>query len=427
MPELYDRTPSYQERRRAIRRRRIALLTILAAVLTASGVLILRTQVDDGTRATAAEATTARAATKATSTQATTTAGSTPAATTSAASTGPAHVGRPSDQTRLRLIQTLGGDISPKSVASSGTGLITAQNMMYRHTVTVYSARTMKLLKTIPDSVELSKFGIKGHPGTSQGAPVEATFSPDGQYAYVSNYSMYGAGFGPEGSDSCVAGDGTDTSYVYRINLESFAIDNVYHVGAVPKVVKATPDGKYVLVANWCSWDLSVISTALGREVQRIPIGPYPRGIAISPKGDAAYVAMMGDTKLVRVDLNSWKTRSIEIGSGPRAIEFAPQGRYIYATLNDEGNVARLDLWTGKVVRVPTGTQPRSLAMSSDGKALYVVNYDSGTISKLRTRDMHVMQTIDACTHPIGITYDAHLGRVWAACYDGELLVFNDR
>lgn len=421
MPELYDRTPSYQERRRAVRRRRAALLTILAVAFTASGVLLLRTQVDDGTRATAATvATTA-------SNALTAEAPATTAADAAAPATGPEHVGPPSDRTRLRLIRSIGGDISPKSVVASGTGLITAQNMMYRHTVTVYSARTMKLIKTIPDSVELAKFGIKGHPGTSQGAPVEASFSPDGMYAYVSNYSMYGAGFGPEGSDDCTSGSGYDESFVYRINMESLKIDGVYQVGVVPKVVKATADGRYVLVANWCSGDLSVISTAAGREVQRIPIGPNPRGIVVNPKGTAAYVAMMGDTKLVRVDLATWKTRTIEIGAGPRALEFAPQGRYIYATLNSEGNVARLDLWTGKVTRVETGDAPRSLAMSSDGKALYVVNYNSNTISKLRTRDMQVIQTVDACEHPIGIAYDAHLARVWAACYSGELLVFNDR
>jgi hypothetical protein len=28
---------------------------------------------------------------------------------------------------------------------------------------------------------------------------------------------------------------------------------------------------------------------------------------------------------------------------------------------------------------------------------------------------------------PIGVTYDAHLARVWVACYGGEILVFNDR
>jgi DNA-binding beta-propeller fold protein YncE len=419
MPELYERTPSYQERRRAVRRRRAVLLTALAGVLTVGGVLGVRTQLDGGTRATAASATITAAAATTTERVA--------AQDELTSAVVPEHVGPPSDRTRLRLIRTVTGDIAPKSVAASGAGFVTAQNMMYRHTVTVYNARTMKLVRTIPDDVRLAEFGIKGHPGTSQGAPVEAAFSPDGQVGYVTNYSMYGAGFGPEGTDTCTPDSGYDDSFLYRINMESLKIDGVFPVGAVPKVVKATADGRFVLVANWCSWDLSVLSAETGRELQRVPIGPYPRGIVVSPKGNVAYVAMMGDTKLVRVDLATWKTRTIEIGSGPRALEFAPQGRYIYATLNSEGNVARLDLYTGRVLRVETGEAPRSLAMSSDGRALYVVNYDSGTVSKIRTRDMAVIQELDACVRPIGVTYDAHLARVWVACYGGEILVFNDR
>ena len=39
-----------------------------------------------------------------------------------------------------------------------------AQNMMYRHTVTVYD-RNGDLVKTIPDTVDLTAFGIPGHPG----------------------------------------------------------------------------------------------------------------------------------------------------------------------------------------------------------------------------------------------------------------------
>ena len=418
VPELYHRTPSYQERRRAVRRRRAVLLLALAAALTASGVMILRAK-DGGTATAAAPAATTTAAP--------------PAATTAAAepttteTKAPTRVGRPSDRTRMRLIRTITGDIAPKSVASSGTGFVTAQNMMYRHSVTVYNARTMKLVKTIPDSVDLGKLGWGGHPGISQGAPVEATFSPDGLYGYVSNYSMYGANFGPEGDDSCTPDSGYDRSFVYRINMESLAIDRAYQVGVVPKVVKATPDGRYVLVSNWCSWDLSVISTDTGRVVRTVPIGPYPRGIAITPKGGAAYVAMMGDSKLVRVDLDTWKTRTIEVGYGPRALAFAPEGRYVYTTLNDEGRVVKLDLFTGKQASASTGTQPRSLAISTDGRAIYVVNYDSGTVSKVRTRDMQATQTIDACEHPIGVTYDAATARVWVACYSGEILVFNDR
>ena len=59
-------------------------------------------------------------------------------------------------------------------------------------------------------------------------------------------------------------------------------------LSAVPKVVAATPDDRYVLVSNWCTWDLSVISTKKGREVRRIPIGAYPRGVTATMNGRAS-------------------------------------------------------------------------------------------------------------------------------------------
>jgi YVTN family beta-propeller protein len=336
--------------------------------------------------------------------------------------------GHPSDKARLKLRAVISGNISPKSVASSGAGYVTAQNMMYRHSVTVYDVRTLKLVRTISDAVNLRALGYPSYPGTSRGAPVEAAFSPDGRYAYVSNYSMYGQHFGPEGSDSCTPSSGYHDSFVYRIDMERLKIDEAYKVGAVPKVVAVTPDGRYVLVSNWCTWDLSVISTKKGREVKRISIGAYPRGIAVSPKGNAAYVAVMGGSELVRVDLERWTTSSMAVGAGPRAAEFHPSDRYIFVSLNAEGRVAKLDLRDGVVrAKVATGSAPRSLALAADGRALYVVNYESGTVTKLRASDMKPLQTIDACYHPIGITYDRPTRRVWVACYTGTIRVYDDR
>jgi DNA-binding beta-propeller fold protein YncE len=239
---------------------------------------------------------------------------------------------------------------------------------------------------------------------------------------------MYGPGFGPEGSDECTPASGTDRSFVYRIDMDRLRIDRAYRVGAVPKVVAVTPDHRYVLVSNWCTWDLSVVSVKQGREVRRIPIGSYPRGIAVSPKGNAAYVAVMGGSHLVRVDLRRWTTRSVPVGIGPRAAVFHPSDRYVFVTLNHEGRVAKLDLRDGIVrAKVTTGRAPRSMDISGDGRALYVVNYESGTITKLRTSDMKTLQTIDACYHPIGITYDRPTRRVWVACYTGSLRVYDDR
>jgi DNA-binding beta-propeller fold protein YncE len=408
-------------RRRQVRRRRLTAAAIACLLLTAvlAGAWASRGS-DESTATFSSDTTEGEGETEAPN-------GTGSTSTEETAPTKPPKPAKPSSKTTLVLRESLGGDITPKSVVSSGTGLVFAQNMMYRHSVTVYDTQTLGLRKTISDSVDLSDFGYKRYAGTSRGAPVEAAFSRDGKYAYVSNYSMYGADFGPEGDDECTPDSGYDPSFVYRISLETLEINDAYKVGAVPKVVAVTPDGRFVLVANWCTWDLSVVSTERGREVRRIPMGRYPRGVTVSPDGSAAYVAIMGDDHLVRVDLNTWETSTIPIGSGPRALEIDKKGRTIYATLNAAGRVAKLDLRSGRVTTVATGELPRSLAVAADGKALYVVNYESGTVSKLRASDLRVLQTIDACFHPIGITYDAPTRRVWVACYGGAILVFNDR
>jgi YVTN family beta-propeller protein len=338
------------------------------------------------------------------------------------------QVGPPSSKTRLRYVKTITGHISPKSVVSSGHGLVFAQNMMYTHTVTVYNDHTRRLVKTISDAVNLSKYGVKGHPGTSRGAPVELAVTPDGKYAYVSNYSMYGAGFGGEGTDDCYQNQ-FGPSFVYRINIAKLKIDDAIQVGPVPKYVAVTPDGRYVLVTNWCGYDLSIVSTRLGRQVKTLPLGPYPRGIVVTPNGKTAYIAVMGSSNIARLNLSTWKISWLYgVGSGPRHLVISPKGRWLYATLNGEGTVAKIDLRRGVVVRkVSTGNAPRSMAISPDGKALYVVNYFSNTVSKVRTGDMKVLQDISTNSSPIGITYDAPTRSVWVACYSGTIMVFNDR
>ena len=312
----------------------------------------------------------------------------------------------------LRLIHTITGTISPKSVVASETGLVFAQNMMYRHTITVYDTNG-NLVRTIPDSVDLTALGIPGHPGISRGAPVEAAFTPDHAYAYVSNYSMYGAGFGPEGKDACSPASGFSNSFVYRVSVATLTIDQAIQVGAVPKYVAVTPDGRYVLVSNWCTYDESVVDIATHAEVKRIPLGPNPRGIVVSPDSKTAYVAVMGTTNIAVIDLTTFGVTWINgVGSGPRHLVIDPAGEFIYATLNGAGQVVKIDTTTHQIVgRVSTGSAPRSMAISADGQSLYVVNYDSGTVSKVSAATMAVEQNVHTPSHPIGITYERSTGR----------------
>ncbi len=338
--------------------------------------------------------------------------------------------GPPSDTRRLTVRTTIGGDIAPKSVAASGTGLVFAENMMYRHTVTVYDAAG-NLLRTIPDRVDLSQFGVAGG-ATVRGAPVEAAFTRDADDAYVTNYSMYGPGQGPEGNDECTPESaravGDTPSYVYRIATWSMAVTQVIPVGLVPKYVATTPDGRYVLVSNWCSWDLHVIDVAEGKVVAVLPMGRYPRGIAVNPDSRTAYVALMGETRVVKVDLtNLTVAGSFEVGLNPRHLVIDPAGRFLFVSLNQPGQVVKIDLANGQVAgTVHTGEEARSMAIAADGRSLYVVNYASNTVTKLRADDLGVIQDIAVGEHPIGITYEPTTGDVWVALYSGQILVFAD-
>lgn len=328
---------------------------------------------------------------------------------------------------KMTLKGTITGRISPKSIVHSGRGLFFAQNMMYNHTITVYN-RQLELVKTISDTVNLSKFGQDQYSGNYQGAPVEAAFSPDGKYGYVSNYQMYGAGFRKPGNDRCSPQGKHDPSFLYRVNTETLEIDAVIPVGAVPKYTAVSPNGKWVLVTNWCTWDVSIIDAETNQEVKRIYLGRYPRGIAIDNRSEKAYIAIMGSTEIAIVNLNNFSVDRLKnVGRSPRHLNLDPAGGYLYATLNSEGRIAKIDLSTRRVIsKITTGNAPRSMAISDDGQFLYVVNYHSNSVSKIKTDEFKVVQTVKVNHHPIGITYDPLTRQVWVACYSGSILVFQD-
>jgi YVTN family beta-propeller protein len=198
-------------------------------------------------------------------------------------------------------------------------------------------------------------------------------------------------------------------------------------VGSVPKVVAVTPDNKYILVSNWCSYTVTIISVDSGKTVQSVKIGRYPRGIAITQDSVYAYVAEMGGSGIHRIDLRNFSKSFIPVGVNPRAVVLSPDQKTLYVTLNSSGKVAAWDLEKNKLIKsVRTGKTARSLDISSDGTALFVVNYESGTMSKVRASDLKLIQTIKVCREPIGVTFDAPSQNTWVACYGGSIKVLSN-
>jgi YVTN family beta-propeller protein len=329
-----------------------------------------------------------------------------------------------------RLVDQLlieNNDLQPKSIVASGTGLFFAQNMMYRHNVMVFD-RSGNVVTRIDDTVDLAAFGVENGV-TAQGSPVEAAVTPDGKYVYVSNYKMYGPGFDPSASDDCNRGD-WDDSYVYKINTSTFAIEKVIPTGSVPKFMAVSADGSRLLVSNWCGFDVTVVDATTDTPITRIDVGRHPRGIAITSDSRYAYVAVMGEARIVKIDLRTNATVGEvgDPGSTPRHLVLSPDDKYLYVSNHKQNVVRKIDLAANRSVGIAnTGTETRSMAIAEDGESLYVVNYRDGTMSKVRASDMTILQTLDTGVHPVGITYDPVSRQVWVANYAGTLRVFVDR
>ena len=326
----------------------------------------------------------------------------------------------------LKLQQEFSGNLAPKSVISNGKGLFFAQNMMYEHTITVYN-RQGNLVTTLNDSVDLIQYGFSRFDEKVQGAPCEATSTHNGQYVWVSNYAMYGPGFDNIPDDDCEPNGGFDSSFIFKFSTSDFTIKNAIQVGCVPKYLTGHKDS-LLLVSNWCSGNVNVISLEKEQVVGTYDLKMYPRGIATHPKTDIAYVAQMGTYEIAKIDLKTGAIDSIVVpGRSPRHLCIDTAKNYLYASLNGSGIIAKINLGNDSVeATVRTGRAPRSMTLSHGGEYLYVVNYYSNTFSKVRTADFTVLESATSQLKPIGICFDNETKDVWVACYEGYVQVFHD-
>ena len=326
---------------------------------------------------------------------------------------------------RLTLYRRELGKLSPKSVVASPDGSLFVQNMIYEHSVTVFAADGERV-GDISDRVDRAILGLDGK-GFVRGAPVEAALSVDGTSLFVSNYYLLGKGFPGNVTDACTERK-PKPSYVFRIDIATRTIVDGYEVGATPKFLAVTPDGQRLLVSNWCGHSLSVVDLTGATETQTVKVSSFPRGIAVERDSATAYVASMGKHTIDVIDLQSLEViRQLKPGRGPRHIVLDAAGR-LFVSLSHEGRVAIIDKESGATVsRVLVGKDPRSIVLSTDGTALYVTNYGEDSLAVVDTRTMKLVQKIATGPAPIGVAFEGHTERVWVACYQGSVRLYDSR
>lgn len=257
------------------------------------------------------------------------------------------------------------------------------------------------------------------------GKPVEFGITVNGRYIWISYFRLLEEGF-PKNL-------GVESSYRYPsvvVVYDTLLKDLVKRidVGIIPKIISVSPDEKIVLVANWNSYDISVISTENYQVIKTIKVGAIPRGVEFTPDGKYVYVCNFGASTISKIDVASLEVINTiqNVGYKPRDMVISSKGDYGYFSAFGDGYLRKLDLSTDEIIdKIKIGTQPRSVCMTNNNKYLFVVNYQNGTVDAIDLTEFKFIAEYDADIGAVGVALSPDNKFLWVTNQStGSVIVY---
>ncbi|MCM1290863.1 MAG: beta-propeller fold lactonase family protein [Prevotella sp.] len=343
---------------------------------------------------------------------------------------------------------------SPKSVNVHPNGKKYYVNSLEGGKTVVYDQRTSKKLKVIkhtfdnrhtslwapPSPFYKFNYNVK-NPRTFTGKPVESTFSHNGRYLWIPYYRR------------SFDINAQDPSAIAIIDTETDEIIRLMDTGPLPKMIAASPDGKYVAVSHWGDntvglidissqnpkdWkhvNMFVIDNKLQLNFSRtVPVnrdngsGNALRGTVFTPDGKYLLVSCMGGNGGIGViDLSEKKYLGKIYGMMSNVRHMVISNDYLYLSINNAGYVQRIPLKTlykgiatlGDKKRadvsgwqsVKVGGGARTIELTPDGKYVYVACNSASALCIVDTEKWELIATVPADSFPVGLDIfpDGHL------------------
>lgn len=347
---------------------------------------------------------------------------------------------------------------SPKSVAIAPDGQRAYVQALEGFATLAYDAHTLELLRVIAHRFreEEAYFGAEAtqhapylrrlkEAGVREqqfaGKPVEAVFSHEGRYLWVSLYRR---------NDDPTA---ILPSALAVIDTHSLRIVRVLHTGAIPKSMAVSQDGRLLAVAHWGENTVGLIQIDSDeplefRHLGAIPIGKplrisseeQPlnrdahcgsclRGVVFVPGGRHLLVGRMRGGGIAVVDLRQRKLMGVVEGMRPtpRHLILSPNGERLYLSSNVSGyvsvyalrDVLRLAVRGGgtlpPLAAVHVGAGARTIALSAEGKTLYAVVNQLARVVVLDAHELRLRTSIAADSYPVGLALTPDGTRLWVS------------
>ena len=194
----------------------------------------------------------------------------------------------------------------------------------------------------------------------------------------------------PDGTRAVTTDILSDTATIW--DLSTGAVLAVVPVGDRPSGVAITPDGGTAVVANLDSSFVSVLDLASATAVS-VPTSTRNSEVVISPDGHYAYVSVVLNDGVWRVDLGTLATSGPKLATGQMgSVSFLYQQSSGIALSHDGATLVTCDSFDDRITvidtaswtvaaSVPVGNNPVQAAFAPNDAAIYVTNKDAATVS----------------------------------------------
>jgi YVTN family beta-propeller protein len=238
------------------------------------------------------------------------------------------------------------------------------------------------------------------------------------------------------------------------IDLSSMEIvANLNTVGNGPRGIGLTDDGKLLVTANLADGDLSVVDTATGTLVRRIPIGKNPEFVRVL--GNTAYVTYEPKGGVPPPDADSAPTSPAPTADPPdpgepvpahiaivdllagkvvmdivgkpetEGIAFTPAHDRMIVTNESDDSLSVIDTKTGKLLKLVSvrqfGHRPRGIKGSPDGKT-YVATLELGNRLLILNDAFEVTNFVATGIGPYGVAFNKDGSRVYVAAHKAKTM-----
>ncbi|MFQ5817935.1 MAG: beta-propeller fold lactonase family protein [Terriglobia bacterium] len=233
--------------------------------------------------------------------------------------------------------------------------------------------------------------------------PHEAAASPDGRFVYVANY-----------------GTRTPGNTITVIDIPGRRVARTLDLGEYrrPHGIGVSRDGKLLWVTCEANQAVLEINSASGAIARVYQTGQQVSHMVVpTPDERKLYVANIGSGSVTVIERTSGRVKTIPTGAGTEGIDVSPDGREVWVGNRAADSISVIDTATDQVVVTffSEGQMPIRVKFTPDGKQVWVSNARSNAVASFDAASRQHLTTIGTGSMPVGILLEPGGRRAFVA------------